>query len=317
MLRALCAAALTSMALAGAAMAGPLNPSHLPAGAAIVIHVDLEAATASRLGQYVLDNGDELDLEPLERVDEIGRETGLDPRKDIFDITVMLDEQEEPIIVATTSEAVDDALESARAELGDRYSTRRLGDHQVSVLGVDDEPVLVYVTSEGARRTVVAGKNADRVSEAIAVIAGDRPSLRDGDSPLAGAKPRKGAIIFVAISDASEIAKTTPASAVFRESLDLRAQLGEAGGRVFALASASVADEKAELVAQTATGLVALGTLIATSEDTDQAVRDARVSLLSALKFSATDAGVQMSFDYDADEFIKLLEDARARPGHK
>ena len=69
------------------ALAGPINLKHVPADARTVIHVDVEAATGSIIGQFILEHGGELGIEQLDHIIKVEQEMGLDPLEDISDAT--------------------------------------------------------------------------------------------------------------------------------------------------------------------------------------------------------------------------------------
>ena len=296
------------------ALAGPINLKHVPADARTVIHVDVEAATGSIIGQFILEHGGELGIKQLEQIKMIEQEIGLNPLEDIFDMTVVFvvdDADEIDVFIVTASGAVDDALEAIKEKIGDGIETERVGGYDVIAIRGGGDPMFLWVESSGRRRTIVAGRDAQRVAEVVSLTKGDGESLADSDSALADVEAQSGAIVFAATLDASDIAKHSLVSKLLGETSAVFVQVGEDDGKAFAQVTLGVGTDKAELVAQMATGLVAGGRLIAGHEDVASEIKDARIELLSAIQFSSDNGNVQVSFRYDVEKFIRLLQEAR------
>lgn len=296
------------------ALAGPINLKHVPADARTVIHVDVEAATGSIIGQFILEHGGELGIKQLEQIKMIEQEIGLNPLEDIFDMTLVFvvdDADEIDVFIVTASGAVDDALEAIKEKIGDGFETERVGGYDVIAIRGGGDPMFLWVESSGHRRTIVAGRDAQRVAEVVSLTKGDGESLADSDSALADVEAQSGAIVFAATLDASEIAKHSLASKLLNEASSLVVQVGEDDGEAFAHVSLGVGEDKAQLIAQMAVGIVAAGQLVAGHEDVASEITAARIELLSAIQFSSDNGNVQVSFRYDVEKFIGLLQEAR------
>jgi hypothetical protein len=300
---------------ANTALAGPVNLKYVPANATSVIHVDVEAGVDSTIGQFIIEHGGELGFEPLEEIAMIEQEIGLSPFEDIFSVTVVKDGDADEVVIVVTNDKVDDALDAIREKFDDEgwgeFGSTRVGGHELMIVEGQDRLMFLSVESSGRRRTVVAGRDAKRVAQVVSLTEGEGESLRRSDSSLASAKSRSGTILFIATLDASEIASDTPASTLLNEASAVVAQFGEDDGEAFAQVSMGVGEDKAELIEKMATGLVALGQLVASNEDVDDEVKDARVALLSAIDFGSSDGNVHVSFRYDVEKFIELLQEAQ------
>lgn len=296
---------------AGTALAGPLNTRHVPADASTIVHIDIEAAVGSTIGQFIIANGGEMGIEQLSEIQKIEEEIGLNPLEDVFDLTIILDGKDIEVIVATTNSTIDDALEAIQKKFGESFETERVGGHELIAIREGGDPMFVYVESSGKRRTVVAGRDAERVASIVSLTEGDGKSLRGSDSPLAGAKPADGSILFVASLDTDEIGENSPASTILGEASAIFIQGGEDDGEAFAKVSLAIGDENANKVAQMAAGLVAMGQLLAQNDGASDEVGDARVELLSAIEFGADDGNVEVSFRYDVEKFLGLLQEVR------
>ena len=296
------------------ALAGPINLKHVPADARTVIHVDVEAATGSIIGQFILEHGGELGIKQLEQIKMIEQEIGLNPLEDIFDVTVVFvveDADEIDVFIVTASGAVDDALEAIKEKIGDGFETERVGGYDVIAIRGGGDPMFLWVESSGRRRTIVAGRDAQRVAEVVSLTKGDGESLADSDSVLADVEAQKGAIVFAATLDASEIAKHSLASKLLSEASAVVVQVGEDDGEAFAQVALGIESDKVGRFVTMAAGLVAFGQLIAENEDVATDIKSARVELLSAIQFSSYNGNVQVSFRYDVEKFIGLLQEAR------
>lgn len=111
MLRTLTTALVLS---AGAALAGPLDPTRVIPGAAFVIHVDVAHAAGGPIGKMVQEHKKEFDLKDLDEV----RQFGVDPFKDILSVTVSAptSDTDAGVIVVETTSAVDKLIEHLKAE---------------------------------------------------------------------------------------------------------------------------------------------------------------------------------------------------------
>lgn len=296
------------------ALAGPINLKHVPADARTVIHVDVEAATGSIIGQFILEHGGELGIKQPEQIKMIEQEIGLDPLEDIFDVTVVFvvdDADEIDVFIVTASGAVDDALEAIKEKIGDGFETERVGGYDVMAIRGGGDPMFLWVESSGRRRTIVAGRDAQRVVEVVSLTKGDGESLADSDSALADVEAQRGAIVFAATLDASEIAKHSLASKLLNEASAVVVQVGEDDGEAFAQVALGIGSDKVGRIVTMAAGLVAFGQLIAENEDVATDIKSARIELLSAIQFSSDNGNVQVSFRYDVEKLIGLLQEAR------
>lgn len=295
---------------ASAAGSGPLNTRIVPADAKAVVHLDLEAAVESHIGRFILENSEKFDLDQLEQVEQ---QFGLNPIEDIYDVTIYTMGNEDGVLVATVSDRIEQALETVADMLGDdRFRTRSIDGTRVYVIDTEDGTVYAYVEPTGRRRSVVLSKDADLLMFAVALVGGEGESLRDSDSPLAGATPADGAFLFLATMDPDRFGRGRLGSELLREVSLIVAQVGEDDGEAFAEASIDMnSSEDAARAATLGKGLVAAGQFIARNEDKPAAVRDARMKFLSALVFEADDERVGVAFRYNVEDFVRLLENAR------
>ncbi len=295
---------------ASAAWSGPLNTRIVPSDAKAVVHLDLEAALESGIGRFILEHPEHFDLSQIEQVEQ---QLGLNPMEDIYDVTIYTMGNEDGVLVATVSDAIEQALEAVADMLGDdRFRTRSIDGTRVYVIDTEDETVYAYVEPTGRQRTVVLSKDADLLMFAVALVGGEGESLRDSDSPLAGASPADGVFLFLATTDPDRFGRGRLGSKLLGEVSLIIAQAGEDDGEAFAQASINMnSPEGAARAATMGRGLVALGQFIAQNEDKPAAVRDARMKFLSALVFEADDERVRVAFRYNVEDFVRLLENAR------
>jgi len=298
-------------------LAGPIDLDHVPARSTSVFHVDVEAAVGSTLGTFILEHGEDLGIEGLDRIYMIEQEIGLNPLEDIFGVTLVNDGEADRLVIVTTSAKVDDALSAIRDKFRDEglgtFGTRLVAGHELIVIDTAEWTMFVSIEPEGPRRTVVAGRDARHVARVVALTRGEGESLLRSASALASVRPLTGAIIFFATLKADEITSDSTISKMLNDASVVIAQFGENEGEAFARVSLAVNEDKARLIVQMATGLVALGQFVAQSEDVADETKDARVALLSAIEFDTVGGNVDVSFRYEVEKLIEMLQYAQPK----
>jgi hypothetical protein len=257
-----------SLAAAGGTdvAAGPLKRDWVAADATWLIHVDVEQVNDTNLGRFLLAHSEDFDIE----LDDIQEETGLDPRKDILNITAYgdTDPDDNVIVVATMTDRIDEVLEMARHD--EHYFKVVVDIYTVHAWSDGDETIYAYIT-EGSRddeRTVVVAGETSLVRKGIRVVEDEADSIADDkDAKLTG-KPGPGSLIFVAASGLPWLEDDDePASAILKQSDHVMLNLAEnddtASIKVNVHAKTS---ENATSIAEMLTGLVAFGRMMAQSD---------------------------------------------------
>lgn len=181
--------ALALGCLAGLAHAGPLDQSIVPAGAPWVIHVDVEAAVASKVGSFVLQNKEAFDLEGLDSL----KVFGIDLSRDLLSVTLFApgdDESEfdDGVVAALTTPAIDGLWNHLKTE----PHAKSMTIEGVEMLSWDDHGERKYgiVTPSADAKTRLALISAEW-ENLVAAVKG-----RGGQPPRSIANPGKGSIIF-------------------------------------------------------------------------------------------------------------------------
>src|SRR5262245_6317869 len=122
--RLLCTSSLTASVLAltvlgASALAGPLHKSRVAPDAQWLAHIDVEAFVDSQIMQFIKTEGDSIDID-LDDLEQMRKEIGLDPLKDVKDITAYGNGNPENdanfVAVFTTTAAVDQLVEKIKTE---------------------------------------------------------------------------------------------------------------------------------------------------------------------------------------------------------
>lgn len=182
-------AALAALPIATAATAGPLDLDSVPARAALVLHVDIEAC----LGSPVL--GDVVQM-VLRNPDGVGLDLGdenpfamfdVDASEAIKDITIIaLDvEQEQAIVRMRCTDDVDVILD-AIADSGRTAFVDGPGDWDLADMGDG----AMAVRRNDASRTIILSDSSDLISGAL-----------EAERGFGGARPPRGAMIYAASND--------------------------------------------------------------------------------------------------------------------
>lgn len=254
-----------SMALAGAALAGPLNKRWVAPDAAWVVHIDVEAVRGSTLWSFVNEHkaGAGIDLSGLE---EFKAQTGLDPFRDIKGVTVYgaAPGPEECVAVVETTAAVDGALE-------------KLLEKERSLTKGNEGGYTIYTWTEGEQtkygcvrpgagpddRIVLAAPAKERLLAAIRQI----ESPAEGKSTALATMPRTGSMLYVSGTGLGKL-RDPECSMILQKMEAVRVDVGEAGGDVYAeLAVTTPTSEDATNMQQTAQGALALAQMCAAGEE--------------------------------------------------
>ncbi|MHC5113603.1 MAG: hypothetical protein ACYTGP_04150 [Planctomycetota bacterium] len=266
-------------ALTAPAFAGPLQKDWVAADALWVAHVDVEAITASTLGRFVLENADGLNID-MTHVDEIRNELGFDLRRDLLSVTAYggaTDVEDEAVIIAVTTGAVDDALRRLE-EVGeldlqdadvDEYPVHVIVDH-------DERHYLHLRDGKGGRRIAVMSGDRYELLSALKVMDGRSPHMAKGNSSIFNSGPREGSMLFATIAEIDALNDIEPARQIIGLSDTVSVDVGESDGMLYAHADVSTeSEEHANNIADVLTGLVALGRLAAAEHEEMAPMRDA------------------------------------------
>jgi len=220
-------AAAAAWSLAAPAAAGPLDRSVVDPSAVWLVHIDLDAARSTPMG-------DVLARETQSRHGPLGRmesDLGLAPAKDLKSITVfgLPTMMSEAIVVYTTTDAAD--------HVGEFLSKSNASSYHAST-SPEGVPVHVWRTRRGeSRAAVYPGR---REGERLLVLARSEAELNAGvhaltsrsAGPVAGvmpaAEPREGSIVFFTSGDLNHLpGQEAPSAAILQASRSLVLDVGQ------------------------------------------------------------------------------------------
>jgi hypothetical protein len=213
-------------AVAGAATlawAGPLDKTVVDEGAKWVVHVDVEAVTASTFGDFIRNAENGLD----DAVAKAKLQFGLDPLNDVKSLTIygLSPEDEDGLVLVLTTPAADDlAQRLPQAGMTDFKMEVRDGVSFYSWSGQDQTWHLAVLPREAERMLVLAG-TSQSLADGISVVNGERASLvKVAEGPLAAA-PRPGSLLFVAATGLESAKKFR--AGMLRQARTLMVDMGE------------------------------------------------------------------------------------------
>ncbi len=295
----------TIIVTAPVATAGPLNKDWVAADARWVIHVDVAALLDSTVGRFLLEHGEQFDLD-LDDLDEFKLETGLDPRTDLKSVTLYGtgDEPgEDGVIVAVTNNRVDEAIEALLDNDDVPIREREMDGKTVYVIGGKNDRHYLAIERAGRnRRIVVLSDDRHILSNALKVIGNDAPSLSMGKSQIPGDDPQEGSLVFLAVGDIDAFGDDDPASQILRMSDGFTADIGEIDGVLLARATVSAdSEEIAQNITEIIRGLVALGRIMALQQPELGPIRE----LADSLSISTRGSRITLKIRFDAGELME------------
>ncbi len=254
---------VTSLALVAAAAsvasAEPLDLGRVPAKAVWMMHADMDAARESTVVKRMVERA--MKKHPqLETMLGMGSKMmGMDPRKDLHDVTVYgLDTDKKNAVMVVHADVNREFLEKMVAKARDHETTKHRDYtlHQWTHKGWKGRSGDTVVGAFFKDDVMVFARSADRVEMALDVLDGKVESI-DGDNPLAG-RTRPGSIL---VGRAVAIDPDTKCP-VLKQGRGYRVAMGENEGVSFYRARLEMESDEAARQAEAVTeGLVALGKL--------------------------------------------------------
>lgn len=335
-MRHVAAACCTTLALAGTAFPGPLNPDHVANDARWLIHFNVAHFVQSDLGSCMIEHRDELDMEGI---DELNEALGIDVFHDVLGLTIYsgaLDDNmavdvgvhDDEVRVGAGAESAQTAvavlvMTAAADEMIDRIKqhdsyaeVRKDGIVMHSFVEYESEKrhhVHIQENAAADQRIVVAGPIIEHVVRAVHVVRGEADSLHDDEAPLTHAAPRAGSFIYATGADVSGVDDENPASQILDKSEQVTFDFGEDLGKAFAaLEVTAKSRDDAMNISQILQGLVALGRMVLQNEPEAAGLMD----VLGAIKFDWREQIIVASLKYPADKACELIRAAAADHEH-
>ncbi len=303
-------AVLAGSLIASTALGGPINPREVPAKSRAIVHVDIEALLDSKIGEFILDHAD-----GLGELHEVKRELGIDPLKDVSDITVCLlgDDEEDVVILATVSDAIEAVLKKLD-DFGDEidHDVRHRYGGDLHIFSIDGKRVGALVREARAGYRIAVSPNADLLEIVGETIDGDRESIRGRDHALGRIQARDGAFIQLVAFDLSELPMHRELPGQIADKVKgVFAQIGEDDGKVFLNARIALDDEDdADDLVKVGQGLLALLTFAQIMDDEHDEELAMVIDLVKGLEIESDGSVVEISLELDADDVMELIEQA-------
>lgn len=301
--------AVAMTAFAGAASAGPLDKSRVPADSAWVVHVDIEAGLGSSLGRFAVEHAaDPADLEGLKA------QFGVDPLTDIKDLTVfgIGTDGEDAVAVITTTPAIEDAL-SRLQDQGHQHSVVNEGGYELLSWSENEQVQYALIRPMGdGLRLLYLSKDKSRLARAADVSAGLAASLKGKTASVLSDGPRPGAVLFIASDVIPSHGRADQASMVLGKARSLRFEAGESGPDLYAdLTLTTSSSEDASNVVKVLEGLRAMGQMFCQGNPDLAPI----AGLAEAVRLSADESAVSIAIRYPAADAIDALRAAERGDG--
>lgn len=299
------------------ALAGPLDRSVVDPAAIWLVHVDVDAARRSPVGEQTLVRLSTERHSPLSRME---CELGIAPEKDIKALTVFAVPamMSDGIVIFTTSEAAD--------HLGEHLSKANPKSYRAekSPQGV---PVHVWRTRRGEMRAAVYPGR--REGERLLVMADSAEELETGIRALTSrsmgptpgimpaAEPQEGSIVFFTCGDLnSQPGQQPPSAAILQASRSLVLDVGQTPGsepaRMYGQAVIKTDDASSAVkVQQMAQGILAL---LTTPRDGDAAknppAEEAALmqEMVKNVSIVTDERRCLVASDHDAQVFARVMD---------
>lgn len=305
--------------LAGTAVAGPLDRRTVPADSRWVVHVDVEAVAASKVGAAVRDKNPEKHAEGLRKLRE---ELHLDPFKDILGVTIFgkTENEDDAVIVLTGTEAVEQAVLGQMAGNPDVAKITEQG-YTIVTWKEGDESHHAHVRNgpvQGQRVLVIAN-GLDALVDAVRSIDGKSPTLASPNAGPLDPKPSPGSFVYVDVPEvgkfiAGEVGEkqagnpNDPAALISKIG-GMRIDIGESAENIFITADlATDTAQTASDMMQSVMGLMAMARLVSGE---DEQLREA-VQLLQTVRVSTAASTLKLRADLPMAKVVKLIEEAEA-----
>ncbi len=252
---------------AGSAFAGPLVPERVLPDAKWVLHVDVEAIVNSNIGRMLL-NGEMGAKIRAEVSEEMVREMGIDPLKDLRGVTIFghSEEETQALVLFSATNAIDAPL-ARLFEIVPNYSAIREGERVVHTWRDEEETVYAYAAPGAAagERVVLLSGNIDELRRGILRLEVGGAEVAPA---LKGHTPAPGSFFFVSAEQVPGlIGDDNHASAFLRYAQSVVLDVGEHGNELRATARVTASGaEDATTMLHVVQGMMALGRMAASSE---------------------------------------------------
>lgn len=300
------ATALLALSFAAPSHAGGFDRARVPAGAAAVAHVDVEALMRSQLMAELQRRHPEL-AQQLDLGQHHPMLAGVQPLRDVRSITVFAGNVAEQKLAALIQ--VDAKLEALlQVAMGlEPYEALEIDGRTIhSWSDGDEQRIFAYVHAAGSDRLVLVTNDTQLLGQGLAVLNSGAPDLSSSPHAVLRTAAAPGAIVFAASAEPlSRLGEVDASSSVAQLVQGAVVQVGEQSGAIFG--NVSLLTEKSEdalRLSQVLQGLTALASLA--GENVEQAQTLQR--LMSGLAFQASGSQLFVEFRYDLAALLREVE---------
>ncbi|HEV7299318.1 MAG TPA: hypothetical protein VGN72_08135 [Tepidisphaeraceae bacterium] len=283
--------------------AAPLDPQQVPKDPKWVIHFDADQTKTSTVGSAIID---EVLARPdtQQGLDMLLRLAGFSFPNDLHGVTLYGDAFGEEHNVVLVHGTFDSNRVLGVLELAPSYTNEIYGDREV--VSWEDKGKTMY--GSFLRNDLIAiARSADLVKRAADVLDKKAETM----APLAGAVPAKdaGVLMYVEGRGLAELAKTQQASPAMANVESAWITMGEnADKQLFAKGHVEAPDaQRAQRLLRAAEGIRAIVSMKAAEADADDRLQMAD-ELLTKLKLSQTEQGVDLSFETPAEKVVEAIK---------
>lgn len=311
------AAYLVGLALAPApSEAAPFDPAIVASDAAWVVHVDVEAALASKLGGALV--GHALSQEDnRQHLDMLKMQFGIDALSDLHSVTLYgsnAEDPEEAVVLIAGSANIAAALDKAAAESkGEIVKTPR--GYSLH----DGEASAIVFEGRGGRTLLVLSQDDDMVDQGARVVSGEAQNL--GDANWGSLRPvnTAGAIAIVSVSSAFAQAfddDAPPLQMLLNGSDGVSVVVAERGANaVVEVALTSQNEQQAQGLAGMVQGFVGMAHGMMQMKGGAHGKHNFEefkqfADILNGINVSAEGRDLSLSITYDVDRLLQLIEHA-------
>jgi hypothetical protein len=303
------------------ASAGGVDHKTIAADAKWVVHVDVEAAVASKVGQFILNKARELGVPVDQKLAEVKEKVGFDPLADIKGVTIYGADYDELAPVLLVRAKVDREKVLGLLQASETYKEIQLAEHVVHHW-VDPKaaergrPAERYGAFHGEDLVVIANTQ-QRLTEALKVLDGDSKNVTADEKLARAFAPAKGTLLFVSARDVVQKRELPAArSLILKRIRHVVIEVGTDDDEVTLAAAITVRDQKqAERLARLINGFVALAELKAEMNEAEGAepeIPPHALELLASVRAEAAEGRVKLTAAVSTETLIKVIGERMA-----
>lgn len=255
------------------AVAGPLDPAHLPEDAKWVVHVDFEQWHETVLAKKLEEKKPRMMKGARAWLKQ---EYGIEPKEDLFGMTMFSDTYKSHTGTVILFAKFDREKVVEKLEKEGDYEKTSWNDLTVYTKEKHGKKAATILLD--GDKTIVAS-SVDRAKAAVQLLKGEAKSMKGKDSPLIGNVPA-GSVVYGAAVDLKSIAEHDGVFPILRQHEQVVYAVGNDGDEVFEQIELTAASEEtAEAMQKVLEGFVALGCVWAADDEGLQKVmKDVKVS---------------------------------------